>query len=225
MSREHIKSELQYLGFGILMIFIIIVPILLGVYNQNQNSVSFWGSYLGGILGAIAVFSTTYLMIRKQNDSLKEQLVEQNNISRKQFERDFFVSTNKEITNSLSKIRAKTDDYFLAIKRCTEYENVSQKYLDFLDLKSTIQGDINYHLDNVILLENTLNSNDEANKKIATLNTKYQEIFQLFFNIIEKKDFKNEELSQMNSYKEKLNKEVNSIRVKISDRVKEYANY
>lgn len=85
------KSDKKYkiLLFLVILIILIllIVPGIMAVFMEEpvfskapgevESWISFWGSYLGGIVGMIAVVVTTFFMIGNQNKHHNEQLEKQ----------------------------------------------------------------------------------------------------------------------------------------------------
>lgn len=77
------------ISFIVFLVILFVIPYtvnnwVIGALGNNDSGlagswISFWGSFLGGMLGMVAVVLTTYALIRNQNKQHFELLAEQKN--------------------------------------------------------------------------------------------------------------------------------------------------
>lgn len=129
---DNVKKELPLVGVVVLIIIILVIPILLGVYNREPSSIGFWGSYLGGIVGMIAVVTTTFILIRNQNKHHIMLLEEQSKQHEEQLEEQRLSIENSA---KLSEEAEKAKTYVTFIFRQNEeilgiISQISRLYLE-----------------------------------------------------------------------------------------------
>ncbi|AJK87672.1 MULTISPECIES: DUF456 domain-containing protein [Lysinibacillus] len=114
------------LSFGVLFVISFVIPFtvnkwVIGSVGNNDSSlagswISFWGSFLGGIVGMFAVISTTHFLISNQNKQHQELLEQQKNDvqmaadlnDKKERERYYFsflIGQNEKIIELLIELR------------------------------------------------------------------------------------------------------------------------
>ncbi|MFM9533654.1 DUF456 domain-containing protein [Lysinibacillus sp. IITD104] len=114
------------ISFGVLLAILFVIPYIVNNWvissvGNNDSSlagswISFWGSFLGGIVGMFAVIVTTHLLISNQNKQHKELLEQQKNDvqmaadlnDKKERERYYFsflIGQNEKIIELLIELR------------------------------------------------------------------------------------------------------------------------
>lgn len=110
------------ISFIVFLVILFVIPYtvnnwVIGALGNNDSGlagswISFWGSFLGGMLGMVAVVLTTYALIRNQNKQHFELLAEQKNSidetaelnDKKTREREhklFLLNKNEELIESI----------------------------------------------------------------------------------------------------------------------------
>ncbi len=161
------KKKISYLkvlifsaiiSFGVLLVILFAIPYIvnkwvIGSVGNNDSSlagswISFWGSFLGGIVGMVAVVLTTYALIRNQNKQHLELLTEQKNSideaaelnDKKTREREhklFLLNKNEElvelITNMTKLIKIRNEIFRKIDNIGQEISNLTQQQKFFKD--------------------------------------------------------------------------------------------
>ncbi|MFJ7891313.1 hypothetical protein ACIQYL_25110 [Lysinibacillus xylanilyticus] len=109
------KNPLKALGIGIFLL--LFIPVIIAVcmyiplFSLSKGNVDgwlgFWGSFLGGILGAIGVIFTTYFIIKNNNKNVEDAAKMQDNRERDRHLSVFMLNKNEEAIFALNELNFK----------------------------------------------------------------------------------------------------------------------
>lgn len=114
------KSIFKFTLIGVLitLIVLIIIPAIIylffnSFFNKEQAQVwlGFWGSYLGGIIGAIGVIVTTYFLIKSSKEEVKDSADIHDDKERVRYLDQLMVIKGEDTILKLSELKDRLEGY------------------------------------------------------------------------------------------------------------------
>lgn len=174
----------------IILIFIVIplfISLLMNIsiFSLSRGSVEgwlgFWGSYIGGILGALGVIITTYFLIEADKENSREVAKLNDLTERDRINTTFLLNKNEELMKILSEIFELNNSRYNTLRSCIviskELKNCKSKKEELMKLKIITGQSVDIQLQklkeryNELLINNSKSLENETRirSKINTL--------------------------------------------------------
>lgn len=124
-------NRISLVVMGIIILFPTIIHIFAYLWSLQgigigsiEGWLSFWGSYLGGISGAIGVIFTTYWIINTQNKKEKRDYKNQLELTQFNLSQEVKIKQINDKINALQNLIINVEKYYMYTVRLTEYYNL-----------------------------------------------------------------------------------------------------
>lgn len=178
--------------------FLMESPLMNWGSQKAESWMSFWGGYLGAILGIIGAITATTLQIKSQTNQIVIAAKENDKLERKRINLNLKIEKNVELFKSFVELKSTLLKYsHIANELIFEQENLIDNYIKHVSALEKVQG-ANIERD-IYKIINNINKVNESDEEIKESEIKFNRIDEIVDKNNEKISLLKNELNQISS--------------------------